>query len=545
MHAVYQNGFLDEQPLYSDNPGIASHARRMTDTLDSYDDLPYESLPLPDTHPDYLRAIARLYGVQAAPMAQARVLELGCAGGGNLLPLAWHFPGSQCVGVELARGHVDEANALIATLGLDNARVLHRSIMDDLSDLGEFDYILAHGVFSWVPRAVQDRLLEICGRHLAPQGIAYISYNTLPGWHVRGLLRDALLAYCSPGGRASERLAQAHALFDLIEPALRANASLDAQLALQEIAYLRRAAPSYVYHEYLEEINEPLLFRDFMRRANAADLVYLADAEPWTMFPDTLGAAAAPAFAAISERLQQEQQLDLARLRKFRRSLLVRDTVAVRPLPDLAAMETLLYYADLGTADEIDLAGATPQDFNNSAGNRFAVVQPLAKAALMLLALHYPQALDWHTLQQQAAALVAEHGGNVDDTALQAFRTEWFSLLAYQAVRPSLEPGAAIASLPELPCAHALARAQAAHGRIVASLRHGAVEIDALGATLLLHLDGRRNLQQLVALMAEALQAQDQAVDPAQLESACVQMLWTFARQGLLADYFDYRLNPM
>ena len=116
-------------------------------TLDSYDDLPYASLPLPDTHPDYLRAIARLYGVQAAPAESCRVLELGCAGGGNILPLAWYQPGCQVVGVELAHGHVAEANALIEGLNLKNAQVLHRSITDPMHDLGEFDYIIAHGVF--------------------------------------------------------------------------------------------------------------------------------------------------------------------------------------------------------------------------------------------------------------------------------------------------------------------------------------------------------------------------------------------------------------
>lgn len=504
------------------------------DTLISYDDLPYESLPLPDTHPDYLRALARLYGVEAAPMASCRVLELGCAGGGNLLPLAWHFPDSRCVGVELARGHVDEANALIAELGLRNAQVLHRSIADDLSDLGTFDYIIAHGVFSWVPRAVQDRLLEICGHQLAPKGVAYISYNTLPGWHVRGLLRDALLAYCSPTGRASERLAQAHALFDLLEPALRANDSLDAQLALKEIAYLRHAAPSYVYHEYLEEINEPLHFSGFMQRASQAGLAYLADAEPWTMFPDTLGAAA-DAFAALPDRLQQEQMLDLARLRKFRRSLLVRDTVTVRPTPNLDALDALLYFADLNTEEEIDLAQPTPQNFNNATGNRFSVTQPLCKAALMLLAMRYPQAWDWRNLKQQAGALVSEHGGTVDEADQQAFRTEWFSLIAYQAVRPSLETGIHMETLPERPQAHALARAQAARGRIVASARHTAVELDALGAALLMQLDGTRPLPELIDSMRHALQAQGQEVTTEILENACAQMLWTFARQGLLA----------
>ena len=508
----------------------------MPATLDSYDDLPYESLPLPDTHPDYLRAIARLYGMEAAPASTCRVLELGCAGGGNLLPLAWHFPGSQCTGVELALGHVDEAKALITELGLSNAQVLHRSISDSMDDLGEFDYILAHGVFSWVPRAVQDRLLAICGKHLTPNGIAYISYNTLPGWHVRGLLRDALLSYCTPGARASERLAQAHALFDLIEPALHAQTSLDAQLALKEIDYLRRAAPSYVYHEYLEEINEPLLFSAFMQRAEQAGMAYLADAELWTMFPDTLGSAAAAAFAAIPERLQQEQMLDLARLRKFRRSLLVRKACNVRATPDLVALETLAYYADVSCVEEIDLGSATAQNFSGPGGNIFQVNQPLTKAALMLLTMQYPQAIAWDVLHQRASALIVEHGGSVDVAADADYQTELFSLIAYQAIRPTLEMGTCIDSLAECPKAHDLARAQAASGRIVASARHTAVELDALGATLLLHLDGTRSLQALVALMAEALAQDGQAIEAPLLENACVQMLWTFARQGLLQD---------
>lgn len=507
----------------------------MPTTLDSYDDLPYESLPLPDTHPDYLRAIARLYGVAAAPMAACRVLELGCAGGGNLLPLAWYFPGSQCTGVELAQGHVNEANGLISELRLNNVRVLHRSITDSMDDLGEFDYILAHGVYSWVPRPVQDRLLEICGQHLAPNGIAYISYNTLPGWHVRGLLRDALLTYCAPNGPASQRLAQAHTLFDLMEPALRAQTSLDAQLALQEIDYLRRAAPSYVYHEYLEEINEPLHFGTFMQRAADAGLAYLADAELWTMFPDTLGSDAAAAFAAVPDRLQQEQMLDLARLRKFRRSLLVRKDISVRSTPDLAALETLAYFAEVSSPEEIDLGNNTAQNFSGPSSNIYSVSQPLAKAALMLLTMQYPQAIGWKELEQRATELVTAHGGSLGNDATDTYRTEFFSLIAYQAVRPTLEIHAAIDALAARPCAHPLARAQATRGRIVASLRHTAVELDTLSVTLLSYLDGTRSLPELASLMASALQQQGQTLaDSAAIESACAQMLWTFARQGLL-----------
>ncbi|MDP1682010.1 MAG: class I SAM-dependent methyltransferase [Burkholderiales bacterium] len=502
-------------------------------TLDSYDDLPYESLPLPDTHPDYLRAIARLYGVSAAPAESCRVLELGCAGGGNILPLAWYQPGCAVVGVELAQRHVNEANALIAELGLANARVLHRSITDPIDDLGEFDYILAHGVFSWVPRAVQDRLLEICGQHLAPNGIAYVSYNTLPGWHLRGLLRAAMLAYCGTG-RASQRLAEAYELFDLMEPALRAQTSPEAQFALQEIGYLRRAPTSYVYHEYLEETNEPLSFSDFMTRAGQAGLSYLADAELWTMFPSTLGDAGA-AFETIIDRIQQEQRLDFARLRKFRRTLLIRQDTPLRTGPDLLALNKLAYYADLSTEEEIDLSAPVAQTFTSAGGHPYLVTHPLAKAGLMLLALRYPASLTWNELITNATDLVTQHGGGAfaDDSAM--LRTELFSLIAYQGVRPTLASIPALDTLPERPYAHRLARAQAAHGHIVASIRHSAVELDPLGRELLLHLDGTHTATELADLMATALKASGQDMsDMETLGNACVQMLWTFMRQGLL-----------
>lgn len=501
-------------------------------TLDSYDDLPYESLPLPDTHPDYLRAIARLYGVNAAPAESCRVLELGCAGGGNILPLAWYQPDCVVTGVELAQRHVDEANALIAELGLNSAQVLHRSITDSLDDLGQFDYILAHGVFSWVPRAVQDRLLAICGQHLAPKGIAYVSYNTLPGWHLRGLLRAAMLAYCG-AGRASQRLAEAYELFDLMAPALRAQTSPEAQFALQEIEYLRRAPASYVYHEYLEETNEPLTFRDFMARAGQAGLGYLGDAELWTMFPSTLGDAGA-AFETIIDRIQQEQQMDFARLRKFRRTLLIRQDTPLRTEPDLLVLHKLAYYADLSTDEEVDLASAVPQTFTSAGGHRYTVTHPLAKAGVMLLAMRYPASVSWDELQTGAADLVTQHGSAyADDRA--ALRTELFSLIAYQGVRPTLASIPALDTLPERPCAHRLARAQAARGHIVASIRHSAVELDPLGRELLLHLDGTRTLADFAAPMAAALQVRGQAVPDADaLRNACAQMVWTFARQGLL-----------
>lgn len=508
----------------------------MTDaTLASYDDLPYDSVPITDTHPDGLRAIARLFGVNAKPAGQCRVLELGCAGGGNLIPLAFYLPGSTFVGIDLARHHVDEANALIGELNLNNVQVLHRSVTDDLSDLGEFDYIIAHGLYSWVPRAVQDKVLEVCGRLLTQNGIAYVSYNTLPGWHARALLRDMLLDYCDKEARASVRLAQAHALFDLLEPALTLQDTAEAQGLLAEIEYLRRAPPSYVYHEYLEETNEPLWFTEFMARAEAANLAYLADAVLSTMLPATLGEDTARALSGMNDRIRVEQLMDYARLRKFRRTLLVRRDVAVNVAPDLDAIDTLAFHADLGTDEEIDLAGDVPQAFRLAAGGECRIAHPLAKAAAMALALRYPNSLGWYQLLAAASALVAEHGDEKFIGEVAAFRTEWFSLAAYQSVRLSAEARSFAVDLPERPAAHALARAQAGRGRVVASVRHTAVELDEFGALVVRHLDGTRSLDELTDWLLAELQARGHTPERAALLPACQQLLWTLIRAGLLA----------
>ncbi|TCS73236.1 methyltransferase family protein [Sulfuritortus calidifontis] len=508
----------------------------MTDTtLASYDDLPYDSVPITDTHPDGLRAIARLFGVNARPAGQCRVLELGCAGGGNLIPMAFYLPGSSFVGIDLARQHVDEANALIAELGLNNVRVLHRSVTDDLSDLGEFDYIVAHGLYSWVPRVVQDKVLAVCGRQLAQHGIAYVSYNTLPGWHARAPLRDMLLAFCDKRARASVRLNEAHALFDLLAPALQLQDTPEARGLLAEIEYLRRAPASYLYHEYLEETNEPLWFSEFMARADAAGLAYLADAVLSTMLPATLGDATARALSGLNDRIRVEQLMDYARLRKFRRTLLVRREVAVNVAPDLDAFEALAFHADLNTDEEIDLASDRPQSFRLASGGECRIAHPLAKAAAMTLALRYPSALGWYPLLAAASALVAEHGDEKFIGEVAAFKTEWFSLVAYQSVRIAAEARTYPVDLPERPAAHALARAQAKRGRVLASVRHAAVELDEFGALLVRQLDGTRALDELVDWLLAELQRLGHAPARAALRPACQQLLWTLGRAGLLA----------
>jgi len=168
----------------------------------AYDECPYPSYPLPQAHPHHLATMAALLGLESAIGVDCRVLELGCANGGNLIPLALTSPISRFVGIDLSVEQIGDGQRTIDALSPTNTELRCLSILDVGEEFGEFDYIICHGVYSWVSREVQDKIMEICARHLAPNGIGYISFNTLPGWHMRaGHTRQKSCQHCELGLR--------------------------------------------------------------------------------------------------------------------------------------------------------------------------------------------------------------------------------------------------------------------------------------------------------------------------------------------------------
>ncbi len=182
----------------------------------TYDETPYPSAPYPQTHPSHLAVIGRLFGMQPSDPANCRVLELGCADAGNLIPMAANLPDVEFVGVDISSRHIADGQELIDQLGLTNIRLLRQSILDIGPSLGVFDYIIAHGVFSWVPAAVQEKILEICRQQLAAQGIAFISYNTYPGWCLRGMFRDMMMYHTRRFDDPRQQVEQARALVQFL-----------------------------------------------------------------------------------------------------------------------------------------------------------------------------------------------------------------------------------------------------------------------------------------------------------------------------------------
>lgn len=499
------------------------------DTLASYDELPYDSLPLPETQPDFLAAVAKLHGFDAPDPSRARILELGCASGGNLIPLAWRWPESECVGVELSRVQADAGAAFIAALGARNVRIVHGDLAALPADLGQFDYIIAHGVFSWVPPAVQQALLDVCRRHLSPQGVAYISFNVAAGWATLLPLRTELIEHTAADLPAPARFEQALRVLDELA------AEWNDPVLLKEIAYLKSAAPSYLFHEYLAEFNVPMQFAEFAAQLDAHGLRYVGEAGPRRAVVELEDAWGLTPEGMAGRWLDAEVALDEAHLTRFRRALIARADAPCAQPPQIEALSGLAFHSDLRCDDEIDLEAACEQAFINPASNTFPVAYPAMKAGVMILAMAYPGSLDYSDLLAAVRQVMAEYGvaEKIDENA---FRDALFQLVMTHGVMPSVSALSYVNEPGERPRAHELARLQAeSPGWVVSSARQVAMDLDAPGRILLGLLDGSRTIDALTVVMQARLA--DAGGDPSleTVREMTRRQLWLFARQGLLA----------
>ena len=289
-----------------------------------YDLLPYESKPFPMSQPARLGAMAQLFGLEAAPLETARVLELGCAAGGNIIPHAARYPKAEFVGVDLARTQVAAGRSRIKAMGLENIEILCKSFTEIGEEIGAFDYIICHGVYSWVPPQVQDAIMKVIRARLSPVGIACVSFNVLPGWRMMQPLRDAFLLAVPDGVDSLGRVAMAREMLTFM-----AKSSPDKGAYGETIRNwsqrLANLPDDYIAHEFLEECNDPCLVRDFANAAGVHGLGYLGECEFSSMIAENYGSELAEGLRARggNDLVASEQWLDILTGRTFRQSLLI------------------------------------------------------------------------------------------------------------------------------------------------------------------------------------------------------------------------------
>ena len=184
----------------------------MSSDIYPYDRVPFRSGSVANADCRRLELIARLFGLTAAPCAHARILELGCGSAANLIPLALEYPGSHFIGCDLSASALAIAQRLIDGLGLTNVELRLADICAVDEGWGSFDYILCHDVFSWVRPGVRQKILTIARRNLAARGVGYISYDVLPGWRLRGIVRDMMRYHAAGFTDPREAVDQARAM---------------------------------------------------------------------------------------------------------------------------------------------------------------------------------------------------------------------------------------------------------------------------------------------------------------------------------------------
>ncbi len=487
----------------------------------SYDAVPYFGRAFPQTHPDRLATMATLFGMKPAPVERCRVLELGCGDGGNLIPMAFGLPQSQFVGIDLAARPIAKGQALSEALGLTNIRLLQLDVLDVTADLGAFDYIIAHGVYSWVPPAVQDKILAICQGHLAPQGVAYVSYNIYPGYHLQGLVRDLMRFHVRALADPEEQVTEALAFLGFLAESQPEPDTFRTVLK-QRLEDLLERPKHAVYHDELAEINLPVYFHQFVAQAGRHGLQFLSEATFSTMqdraFPDRVREVLLA--LAHGDILLKEQYLDFLKCRKFRQTLLCHQGLSLdRGVTPEKVMGFYAASPASPVSPQPDVRSPAVEEFRGQFGAAMSTGHPFAKAVIMELVESWPRLLAFdELLARTRAALgpeapVAEAGPEGDALGLAKIL-----LATYAAglVELHVHVPEFVMEVSERPLASPLARWQARESAMVVNLRHASIQLEGgLVRHLLLLLDGTRDRAALLRDLAAAA-----AADPAALQEA-------------------------
>lgn len=454
----------------------------------SYDEVPYNSLPFRACHPETMAVIAAMEGLEPAPAQKCRVMEIGCAGGGHLLPIAAAYVDSEFVGVDLSSVQIGQAQELAEAADLKNVTLLAKDICQ-YTPQGEFDFIIAHGVYSWSPAPVRQRLLDVCATHLSPRGVAIISYMVYPGAYVWCALRHAMKL--GTRDRPPKEVApEARRIADVLADAAPKMAPRWGPVVAKWSKDLAGYADHTLLHDQLEAVYHPVYLTEFVDQAAASGLRYLADAAR-----DDIKNVAAGAREQIekltADPILQAQYVDIGGFRMFRQSLLCRKDAAVGRADPLAVVER----AHL--ASDKFLPGAAS---GKAAAQKVDVKMfgPVFEAALSEMSRRWPKTISFAELRTHYERAGGKPGERLLAELIYKLYTAGRVELWME--EPTFIAGASDSNRPRVT---KLARVQADKGKPVTNLRHEAFAgADERARKVVASLDGREPSAEVAGYLA-------------------------------------------
>lgn len=468
----------------------------------AYDVIAYPTRAFDQTHPERLATHARLFGIDAPPVETSRVLDIAGGDGFNAISMAVALPRARIVSFDLAAEAVARGQGVIADLGLKNIQLKVADIL--APDLGDepFDYICAHGIYSWIPEHVRGALMALIGTRLSPNGVAFVSYNALPGCRIRQVLRDMLrfrlrhiegtLERAQAIGPALARIVEETTMNDPFHAAIRMAAESMAERHLRVVA-----------HDEMGDVYHPVHLFEFCQDAQDHGLQFLTEAEVGRS-----GEGFNPPDAADDPNydvLEHAQEMDFEIARSFRQSLLVQGHHRLDRRPNGDHLSGLLV-----ASPALSVGGGHFQVRDTD----FEIIDAELATMFERLGPMWPLGLPiGQVLKDEPRRRVL-------------LRLYWSNLLELRTTQ-----GAYNTVVGDRPMASPLARWQAARGEtILSTLRHDTLDVtDPVGLAFVASLDGTRTRQALLA-EALALRGGDEATVALALDAS----LAGLARAGLM-----------
>ena len=470
--------------------------------VNPYDEIDYPGFAYAATHPDRLATLATLFRMEPPSVETCRVLELGCGDGANIIPIAYGLPHSACVGVDVAARPIERARSAAAALALTNVSFQCLDVTSLGPDAGEFDYIIAHGLYSWVGPDIRDRILDVCARNLAPTGVAFVSYNAYPGGHLRELARHMMQFHVRAIPEPARQVTEGLALLKWVK---ESTVSDELRGVLEhELAKLGERAAAVIYHDDLASTYQPVYFYDFIDHARRHGLQYLAEADFGSMqgarFPDPVSEV----LRRVEDVISKEQLQDFLKGRGFRQTLLCHDDVRL----DRSGLSHRLYRLRVAsparpTSAGEDLRAGVSMEFRTPEGRAMSTNHPVVKAAMVALGESWPRSIAFLELETMAITRAGGVPTGGESPSLAEMVLAMYAGAIVELRRH--EPRFAI-EVAHRPAACALARWQLQTGSFVTTLRHTTIKLDdSLLRGLVSLLDGTRDEPALLSALTELI----------------------------------------
>ena len=484
----------------------------------SYNDIPYMGRVHAQTHIERMALSARVFGMETVPLETARVLELGCGDGSNLVNMAINLPNATFVGVDGSEVHIERGRAMATHAGAKNVQLEAMDITHIKDQFGTFDYIICHGVFSWVPETVREHILRICREQMSPLGIGYISYNAYPAWKQHEMLRDMMRFHAFRMEDPKEQILQARALVQFLGSHVpdAVNNSYG-RFVSSQVDFISGLTEEYLYHEYLEAYNQPYWFYEFIQLLDGNSLQYLADTDLSSMINLHWPEETRDVLNHISPtQYELEQYMDMLRCRRFRCSLFVHHAREVtRGIEPKVFKEFFFSYKACdkwSTPEPTEGVDATAEDTEQTTSEDIIAALPASvdhndTQSIIQVALFqhlhdmWPKRVHFKDLMGIASAVKGDTLTEDEELSLAELLQ---TLYLKEVIHAHLYQPSVVNDIPTHPHLNGVARYQATYQEVISTQLHDMVIVrDEWVREMVTLMDGTRTVEEI----AEALYA--------------------------------------